>query len=151
MMCPCGTQRAYEDCCGLYHQGVPAPDPEALMRSRYSAFVLKKNDYLVATHWKKKKEDYDFSREDDIVWHRLDVLKTTVQKTKATVVFKAFGRDLQGEFCLQEQSEFICDHDLWYYLKGEAKTLALALAKAQGRNEPCACLSGKKFKQCCGR
>ena len=47
--CPCGTGRDYAACCGRYHAGEPAPDAEALMRSRYSAFVTGNADYLRAT------------------------------------------------------------------------------------------------------
>lgn len=151
MMCPCGLLSSYEQCCGRYHKGELAPTPEALMRSRYSAFVLKKNDYLVATHWQKTDDDYDFSHENDIQWHSLEVIRSSTQNNKGSVVFKAYGQDLKGAFCLQETSEFIRDQEKWYYLKGEAKTLALASPKTQGRNEPCACQSGKKYKQCCGR
>ena len=47
--CPCDTGLAYAACCGRFHQGEPAPDARALMRSRYSAFVLTQTDYLLAT------------------------------------------------------------------------------------------------------
>src|SRR5512139_1238531 len=50
--CPCGSGNAYERCCGRYHAGpahLRAPSPEALMRSRYSAYVLGLTDYLLAT------------------------------------------------------------------------------------------------------
>ena len=56
--CPCGAlsprQKAlvYADCCGRYVEdfdATPAPDAERLMRSRYSAFVLQRRDYLLAT------------------------------------------------------------------------------------------------------
>ena len=48
-LCPCGTGRAPAACCGRYHAGEPAPDAEALMRSRYSAYVLGDSGYLRAT------------------------------------------------------------------------------------------------------
>ena len=48
-MCPCGSGQALEACCGRWHAGAPAPDAESLMRSRYSAFVLGLEDYLLAT------------------------------------------------------------------------------------------------------
>src|SRR5688572_18415822 len=49
-MCPCGSGDPYAGCCGLYHDGVPAPTAEALMRSRYAAFVKGAVDYLIETH-----------------------------------------------------------------------------------------------------
>ncbi|WP_416140975.1 YchJ family protein [Marinimicrobium sp. C6131] len=48
-ICSCGSQAAYKECCGQYHSGTPAPTPETLMRSRFSAFVQNKADYLMAT------------------------------------------------------------------------------------------------------
>ncbi len=47
--CPCGSGRAYPQCCGRWHGGEPVPDAEALMRSRYSAYVLELRDYLLAS------------------------------------------------------------------------------------------------------
>ena len=49
--CPCGSNHPYPECCGLYHAGAPAPAPDAqsLMRSRYSAYVLCNEPYLLAT------------------------------------------------------------------------------------------------------
>lgn len=53
--CPCGRPAAYEDCCGVFHAqvasgtGPGAPDPESLMRSRYTAFVQDRRPYLLAT------------------------------------------------------------------------------------------------------
>jgi SEC-C motif-containing protein len=47
--CPCGSGRVLDECCGRYHAGEAAPDAEALMRSRYSAYVLGLEDYLRAT------------------------------------------------------------------------------------------------------
>src|SRR5665647_943856 len=46
--CPCGGAD-YAACCGLYHNGTPAPDAAAMMRSRYSAYMLKLEAYLFAT------------------------------------------------------------------------------------------------------
>src|SRR6187399_558816 len=47
--CPCSSSRSYDACCGRWHAGEPAPTAEALMRSRYAAFVLKNEGYLLAT------------------------------------------------------------------------------------------------------
>ncbi|MFO7562024.1 MAG: YchJ family metal-binding protein [Enhygromyxa sp.] len=47
--CPCGSGRTYKRCCRRFHQGQPALTPEALMRSRYSAYAVGAVDYLIAT------------------------------------------------------------------------------------------------------
>lgn len=49
MMCPCGSGFPYDKCCGKYHAGAAAPTAEALMRSRFSAFVLRDEDYVLRT------------------------------------------------------------------------------------------------------
>ena len=47
--CPCGSGLPLASCCAPLHQGMPASSSEALMRSRYSAYVLGNIDYLVAS------------------------------------------------------------------------------------------------------
>ena len=47
--CPCGTGLTYGECCGKYHAGTNAPTAEALMRSRFSAFVTGDEAYLLRT------------------------------------------------------------------------------------------------------
>ena len=49
LSCPCGSDKYYKACCGLYHTGEAAPTAEALMRSRWSAFALGKGEYLYDT------------------------------------------------------------------------------------------------------
>ena len=52
--CPCGSGKSYAVCCGLLHTGAAAPTAEALMRSRYSAYGLGLEPYLLAT-WQDRK------------------------------------------------------------------------------------------------
>ena len=47
--CPCGSGRTYAQCCEPLHDGAPAPTAQALMRSRYTAFVVGDEDYLFRT------------------------------------------------------------------------------------------------------
>ncbi len=58
-VCPCGSGNLLDACCGHYHAGTPAPDAQALMRSRYSAYVLGLVDYLVATTLPAQQADLD--------------------------------------------------------------------------------------------
>src|SRR5699024_8297886 len=46
---PCGSFRAYGECCGALLAGTPAADAEHLMRARYCAYVLQREDYLLDT------------------------------------------------------------------------------------------------------
>jgi SEC-C motif-containing protein len=57
--CPCGSGRGFDECCGPLLAGGAAPSPEALMRSRYSAFTRADLDYLENTLAPEAKEDYD--------------------------------------------------------------------------------------------
>ncbi|EEX66852.1 hypothetical protein VCJ_000748 [Vibrio metoecus] len=63
------------------------------------------------------------------------------------VHFRAFLAQQGQEYCLEERSRFLNEDGRWYYIDGEFPE---ALAR-QGRNDPCACGSGKKFKKCCGK
>lgn len=47
--CPCGTGRKYKRCCRPLHQGKAAATPEALMRSRWSAYAVGATDYIIDT------------------------------------------------------------------------------------------------------
>ncbi|EOX3103618.1 SEC-C metal-binding domain-containing protein, partial [Vibrio cholerae] len=47
--------------------------------------------------------------------------------------------------CLEERSRFLKENNCWFYIDGE-----FPAAIKQGRNDPCACGSGKKYKKCCG-
>ena len=52
--CPCGSGRALADCCGRFiFDGVIPPNAASLMRSRYTAFALKREDWLRLT-WAKE-------------------------------------------------------------------------------------------------
>ena len=62
--CPCGSSAELETCCGQYLDGVAAPTAEKLMRSRYTAFVLERGDYLAATLSTEQKKDFDIDEEE---------------------------------------------------------------------------------------
>ncbi len=139
MPCPCGSGQALHDCCGRYHGGEAAPTAEALMRSRYSAFVLRLSDYLLDTwHASTRPLNLDISS-DDTPWLRLLIIATEGEH----VEFAAFYSGGQ----LHERSRFLREEGRWYYLDGE---ILPPIAEKAGRNAPCPCGSGKKFKRCCG-
>jgi SEC-C motif-containing protein len=93
-LCLCGSGIEYQQCCGLFHSGEKIPaTAEALMRSRYTAYVLRNAVYLQET-WDatKRPEKIDFSREK-IDWLRLeitDIKKGGIKDSKGVVAFKAF-------------------------------------------------------------
>ncbi len=123
--CPCGRPLPYAQCCGLYVEDVqacPAPDAETLMRSRYSAFVLARADYLQAT-WHTSKRPSKISFDPGVKWLGLEVRDfKIVDDTHAEVEFVARQRDRSGRAVrLHERSRFVRADGRWYYVDGDWK------------------------------
>ncbi len=119
--CPCGSGKAYADCCGRLHAGADhAPTAEALMRSRYSAYVQKLSEYLLATwHPSTRPSELDLSA-DDSKWLGLEVKRHAVQDdSHATVEFVARYRIAGRGHRLHELSRFVREDGRWYYLDGD--------------------------------
>jgi SEC-C motif-containing protein len=136
-MCPCGSNVEYERCCGRYHAGAPAPTPEALMRSRYTAFVKGLWPYLAQT----QTAPFDGGGAP-LTWVGLTVHEATATEVEFTARHLDGGREL----ALHERSRFEQRDGRWLYVGGEPEVRARKL----GRNEPCPCGSGKKLKACHG-
>ncbi len=143
--CPCGSGAAYADCCGPYHQGVPAPTPEALMRSRYSAFALNLTDYLLAS-WHASTRPASLAADDQTRWVRLEIMESEAAGAQGRVHFRATFREGRRWAVLEEASRFLREEGRWYYQDGETSMSRLK----PGRNDSCPCGSGRKFKACCG-
>lgn len=160
MTCPCGTQKAYQECCEPLLLGKEkAKTAQDLMRSRYSAFVKNNIDYISQTHVPGT-TDFDPTEAKDwaenSIWKGLEVVKTTQGKesdSTGVVEFKAFYSDQkENNYIHHEVAKFKKLDDVWYYEDGQIvghEPLKRATPKV-GRNEPCPCGSGKKFKKCCG-
>ena len=121
--CYCGSGKSYEACCGRLHSGAEiAASAEALMRSRYSAYVLKLEDYLLATwHPDTRPAELDLDA-DDTKWLGLDVKKHVRQDdTHATVEFVARYRIAGKGHRLHELSRFAKQDGRWYYRDGELR------------------------------
>ena len=94
--CPCGSGKSADACCVPYHEGTPAPTALALMRSRYSAFVLGNGDYLAATLSTQQRADFDVDEfnasHGDTRWIGLEIRESTgggENDEKGTVEFVA--------------------------------------------------------------
>ncbi|WIO75447.1 YchJ family protein [Porticoccaceae bacterium LTM1] len=145
-ICPCGSAKPYANCCQPYHNGTPAPTAETLMRSRYSAFCKGLVDYLVETHHpdKRQVDDREVLAQTIASTHWLNL--QVISSDSDQVEFIATYED-QGELGqLHERSRFTKEDDRWFYLDGEI----LPAQVNAGRNDPCPCGSGKKFKKCHG-
>ena len=119
--CPCGSGVKYAACCGPLHAGeLAAPTAEALMRSRYSAFVLRLNEYLQATwHASTRPADLDLSA-DDTKWLGLEVRKHVQSDVShATVEFVARYRVAGRGHRLHETSRFVREDGRWFYVDGD--------------------------------
>ncbi|HSW08991.1 YchJ family protein [Aquabacterium sp.] len=129
--CPCGRQdahgsrglpAAYSDCCGRWHDGplqLQAPDAQALMRSRYSAYVLQRADYLLATwHASTRPATIDF--EPGLRWLGLDVRRhASTGPDSAVVEFVARSKLGGRAHRLHETSHFVREAGRWFYLEGK--------------------------------
>lgn len=124
------------------------------MRSRYTAYAQHNTAYLQDT-WDAagRPKSIDFSREN-INWLRLeitDIKKGGPKDSKGVVAFKAYFSQNGEEHVMNEISRFTKINGRWFYLDGVIKSIGkVGMETNQGKNAPCSCGSGKKFKRCCG-
>ncbi|MEV0677596.1 YchJ family protein [Actinosynnema sp. NPDC050436] len=120
MSCPCGSGEPYATCCGALHAGPrTAPTAEALMRSRYAAFAVADEAYLLAT-WHPTTRPAALDLDPDQEWLRLDVLDRTgggLLHTTGTVEFRALYRWRGRRAELRENSRFVREDGRWLYVE----------------------------------
>jgi SEC-C motif domain protein len=125
--CPCGRlagKRAlnYDHCCGRYldhFDSTPAPDAESLMRSRYTAFVLARRDYLRQT-WHASTGPADLALDPAARWLGLEVrAHRVIDGTRAEVEFVARYREAGRAVRLHERSRFVREQGRWFYVDGD--------------------------------
>jgi SEC-C motif-containing protein len=119
--CPCGSGRAQRLCCARFHAGETPPDAEALMRSRYCAYVFGHEDYLLATwHATTRPPRLDLDVEPMPRWLGLDVKRhVALDDDHASVEFVARYRIEGRAVRLHETSRFVRENGRWYYVDGE--------------------------------
>ena len=119
--CPCGQPLPYTACCGRYHAGEPAPTAQALMRSRYSAYVLGLEAYLRATWHATTRPDAQTPLFDPATrWLGLEIRDCAADDSDGAYVefvarYKVGGRAHR----LHENSRFAREDGRWYYVDGE--------------------------------
>ncbi|MDD3312934.1 YchJ family protein [Pseudodesulfovibrio sp.] len=158
--CPCGSGKEHAECCEPIISGAkPAPTAEALMRSRYTAYVDKRIEYLGESLAPETRKDHDEKsvREwaDTAEWLGLEITDTEAGgegDDEGVVEFAAkYAVDGQ-ELTHRERSRFRRVDGLWRYVDGEMVSPPnVRKGPRVGRNDPCPCGSGKKYKKCCGR
>ena len=164
---------AYKDCCQPYHESlcheendradsIKAENAERLMRTRYSAFVLVKPDYIVKTTLPAQQALLDIKSIESWArqtnWAGLEIVEHTPKlgKRHAQVEFKAYFNTKNNAGDLAEKlqahhelSSFVkvkdkaSNNESWYFLD---PTVVMNVSQKQ----PCICGSGEKFKRCCG-
>jgi SEC-C motif-containing protein len=121
------------------------------MRSRYSAYVLGKTEFLLSTwHISTRPERLDLKDSSAVIWLGLEILKSQkgrIGDDSGMVEFIARYQTPVGTQQLHECSRFVKQAGKWYYLDGE---FPANHSGKPGRNNPCPCGSGKKYKRCCG-
>ena len=123
--CLCGTGLAYAACCGRYHAGplhLQAPTAEALMRSRYSAYVLDLGTYLQDT-WHASTRPADVQVLDPAVrWLGLEVRRhETLTDGSGVVEFVARSKVAGRAQRLHESSHFVMEDGRWFYVDGDVR------------------------------
>ncbi len=153
LFCVCGSKRTYKNCCEPYltHQKIP-DTPEALMRSRYTAYTKADIEYIEKTM--QGRAAIGFNASDSLAWARrviwidLHVLKANHDGDTGQVEFIARFIDDGRVHKMHEVSDFLYERDQWFYVDG---TQAQHAPQKVARNSACPCESGKKFKQCHGK
>ncbi len=155
--CPCGTGKDYHDCCGMFISGLKSPpSPEALMRSRYTAYSQVNIDYIAKTMKSPAADNFDVAATrawaSKINWIQLTVIRATSDGSQGVVEFIAHYFLDKQKYTLHEISEFILENGQWYYVNGTQPNQRVSSepVKKIGRNDICPCGSSKKFKKCCG-
>jgi len=151
--CPCGTGKKYRACCAPFLSGHrEARTAEQLMRSRFTANVLGNGEYLVRTWHPDTRPPGAIT--DFAGWYRLEILATAKGQAGdalGEVEFRAWYRQDGAVGLLHERSRFVRVEGKWRYLDGRIMPAPQPQPGRVGRNSPCPCGSGKKYKRCCLR
>lgn len=119
--CPCGSGARFDGCCGPVLAGAAAATAEALMRSRYTAFVVGDERYLVES-WHPGTRPDTIDLDPALRWTGLEIVETATGAPgdrRGTVEFRAGWRDGRETGMLHETSRFVFQSDRWWYLDGE--------------------------------
>lgn len=158
--CPCGSGTEFAHCCDPFLKGTRVPETaEQTMRARYTAHTRADMAYLMATlHPSNINEgDEEAARRwaEESQWLGLEILGTNAGMagdSEGAVEFIARFRDRSGQIhAHHELSTFVKEDGRWLFKEGQTAAQA-TVRRAEpkvGRNDPCPCGSGKKFKKCC--
>lgn len=158
-LCPCGSGNRYDECCEQIISGeLAATTAEQLMRARYSAYVNACMDFIFESTHPDHRQGYDHAGTkewaENAEWQGLeiiDVQKGGVDDSVGVVEFIARFSEKGNSREHYEEGQFKKKGGNWYFTEGSmVRPKPLTVAKI-GRNEPCSCGSGLKYKKCCGK
>ncbi len=159
-LCPCGSGKPYSECCEPIIKGQTlAPTPEALMRSRYTAYAKHEVKWLRESLEPSQQTDYDeksveeWSKRSE--WLGIQILQTKTEEEKNIGWVEFICKYKQGSVAREhhELSEFHKVNGAWLFYDGHAvkPSTIHKTTPDVGRNDPCPCGSGLKYKKCCGK
>jgi SEC-C motif domain protein len=162
-LCPCCSALPFDQCCGPILEGaVKAATPERVMRARYTAYARVDTNYLVASLHPDAREGFDVESArqwaEGAEWQGLEIVACSGGEPNAdegSVEFIARYR-VKAQDQVQEHHElaqFAKQGGEWFFVDGAmvAPQPFVRDAPKVGRNDPCSCGSGRKYKKCCGR
>ncbi len=160
MNCPCGSGRTLAACCQPLIAGEAAAETaEALMRARYTAYTQVATDFLRESLHPDQRDQHDaesvraWAAESD--WHGLEILAVEAggpDDQAGMVEFACEFTHEQERRRHHERASFAKQDGRWYFVDGEqVKPRPFVREEPKrGRNDPCPCGSGRKYKKCCG-
>lgn len=157
--CPCGSGLVYSDCCEPAITGAqPAETAEQLMRARYSAYVGAQMDFIFeSTHADHRAGyDHDGTRKwaENAEWLGLEIIGTKMggqDDAAGEVEFIARFHEKGEPREHHENAHFIRQDGRWFFTEGSMVRSKPIISNKIGRNDPCSCGSGIKYKKCCGK
>jgi SEC-C motif-containing protein len=164
-LCYCGSSQDFAVCCAPLLEGrQSAATAEALMRARYSAYVTRHIDFIVNSTLPANRSDNDIEATrawaENAQWDGLEIIATRngqAEDNRGEVEFIAHYKIHGMAHRHHERSLFVKENGQWFFKDGDVlangpaeKPVPIVNTNKTGRNDPCPCGSGKKFKKCCG-
>lgn len=156
--CPCGSSLTYAKCCKPFIEGTSLPETaEQLMRSRYTGYVKGAIDYLFETTHPQHRKGYDHAGTrtwaEKAEWQGLEIVSSRggADDANGEVEFIASYSEDGNEVRHHELGKFRKLDGKWLFTEGKMVTSKPIISNKVGRNDPCICGSGSKYKKCCGK
>ncbi len=159
--CPCCSGRSYEACCEPLLLGqARAATAEAVMRARYTAYTLAEIDYLYQSSGPRVRREFDAesSRKwaQSAEWKGFRILRSEgggEQDRQGVIEFVAQYQIEKADYEHHEVATFGRVDGEWRFVDGQMVSPPPERRETPkiGRNDPCACGSGRKHKKCCGQ